>query len=353
MGNVTGTTPEIIIAWWIAVATVSVAVLMLMAIVLLRDRAQRREQVDAQARAYWTRRLEQALAGNPVPLQEPARYPLGGLIEAWNALHESLPGSRARRLMPHGHLLGLVQACRSYLDGSYHDRAMALIALGHLRDKDTFTELTPFLRDPSPIVSLCAARALAQIDPPQAMALFVPLIVERQDWVPGNVAQILGENRDGSAARELSSALMHANADTAVRLVRFLADLDSRQAAGVIRGLLTAPVDDHIISVCLQVVHDRRDSARVRRLLDAPRWHVRMHAAVALGRIGKSSDCTHLEPLLADRVWWVRYRAAQAIAALPGVGLAGLDQLRDRQHDRYGRDIIDQVLAEGSLGVRA
>lgn len=352
MGNVTGT-PEIIIAWWVAVATFGVSVVMLAAIVVLRQRALRRDRADAQARGYWSGVFQQVLAGAEVAAHAPVRRFQPGLLEAWNAVHESLDEVQARVLQPLARQIGLGGICRGFLDGSYHDRAMALVALGHQRDRDSFDVLVPFLRDPSPLVSLCAARALAQIDPPQAMALFVPMIVERGDWVPGNVARILSENRDGSAARELSGALLHANTDTAVRLVRFLADIDPVQAAGVIRGLLDAPVDDHVISVCLQVLRDPADRGRVRQLLAAPRWHVRMHAASALARIGDAGDSEHLEPLLADPVWWVRYRAAQAIAALPEVGSAGLARLRARQQDRYAQDIIDQVLAEKYVGVAA
>jgi hypothetical protein len=57
--------------------------------------------------------------------------------------------------------------------------------------------------------------------------------------------------------------------------------------------------------------------------------------------------------LLADQVWWVRYRAAQALHMLPGMGTTALRQVQQRQSDAYGRDIIDQVLSEHDLGVAA
>jgi HEAT repeat protein len=181
------------------------------------------------------------------------------------------------------------------------------------------------------------------------MAMFVPLVAEREDWVPGNVARILAENKDGSAARELGNALLRANADTTVKLVRFLADIDPQRASGVLRQLLDGHVDDHIISVCLQLVNDRHERERVIGFLAASRWHVRMHAAVALGRIGEAADAARLEPLLADSVWWVRYRAAQALMALSGNGVEAMRKVQQRQGDAFGRDIIDQVLSEHGL----
>jgi len=147
--------------------------------------------------------------------------------------------------------------------------------------------------------------------------------------------------------------LLRADPDTAATLVRLLARIAPGEAAGVVRQLLDAEVDDRVISVCLQLVTDPQDHERVVRLLASPRWHVRMHAAAALGRLGEPSDRDLLVPLLSDSVWWVRYRTAQALLALPGMGASGLRLVKERLDDAYGRDIIDHALAEHSLGIRA
>jgi len=318
--------PVVMIAFWVAVLTITMSCLLLAGVVLLRMRALRRERRDFREREHWTQVLKQELAGVSPPLRRLDAHQAHGFIEAWNTI-------------------------RRQLDGRYHDRAMAIIALGHLRDPQLFDELSAFLENPSPIVSLCAARALAQIDPPRAMALFVPMIASREDWFPGSVARILTDNHDGSAARELSSVLLRANTDTAATLVRLLARIAPGQAAGVVRQLLDAQVDDHVISVCLQLLNDPQDRERARRFLDSPRWHVRMHAAAALGRMGDPGDRSLLEPLLSDSVWWVRYRTAQALLALPGMGAQALLQIKERLADAYGRDIIDHVLSEHRLGI--
>jgi HEAT repeat protein len=297
--------------------------------------------------------MQDALAGKEEQGHFLGHEEFAGFVDAWNATHESLPWPESARLSSLGHRVGLVDAARRMLRGNYHDCAMAIIALGHLRDHSVFDDLVPFLKNRSPIVSLCAAQALGQVDPPQAMAMFVPMILERDDWMPGNVARILAWNQDGSAVRELDSALLRANTSTMVKLVRFLADINPEHAAGVIRQLLDSSVDDHAISVCLQLVRDKQDRERVAGFLGAPRWHVRMHAASALSRIGEAADSQRLEPMLADKVWWVRYRAAQALLALPGMGTTALRQVQQRQHDAYARDIICQVLSEYDMGVVA
>jgi HEAT repeat protein len=76
-----------------------------------------------------------------------------------------------------------------------------------------------------------------------------------------------------------------------------------------------------------------------------------MHAAAALGRLGESSDVEHLQPLLADPQWWVRYRAAQALSRLPGLDHEGMQRIRAAQNDRFACDVLDQVMAERNMGV--
>lgn len=349
MDSLTQGPTVLLVASWVAIFTLLLASLLLAIIVFLRVRAQRRVQRDAQAREYWMQVLQRELAGETVQVQRLQRGEVIGFIEAWNTTCESLPEASVRRLASLGQRVGLEEAAPRMLRGSYHDRAMTIIALGHLHNRHLYDLLVGFLDDRSPIVSLCAARALAQVDPPRAMSAFVPMIANREDWVPGSVARILAENQDGSAAREISNALLRANADSTVKLVRFLADIDPQRAAVVVRQLLEGHVDDHIISVCLQLVTEPEDRERVYGFLGASRWHVRMHAAAALGRIGERADGARLEPLLSDSVWWVRYRTAQALLALPGMGAEALREIQARQNDNYGRDIIEQVLSEHGL----
>lgn len=346
-------TTLLMVAYWVATLTLLLVLSLLMVILWLRARAQRRELQYKRALHHWSQAMRHALAGKAVHEEPLRRGDAAGFIEAWNTTHESLSQADSARLLPLGRQVGLMDAARHMLSGNYHDRAMAIMALGHMGDHRVFDELVPFLHDRSPIVSLCAAHALGKVDPPQAMAMFVPMIMERDDWMPGNVARILARNEDGSAVRELDNAMLRANTSTMVKLVRFLADIDPAHAAGVIRRLLHSSVDDHAISVCLQLVHDKQDRELVASFLGASRWHVRMHAASALGRIGTAQDSQRLEPLLADAIWWVRYRAAQALLALPGIEVLELRRLQQRQSDPYGRDIIDQVLCEHEMGVAA
>jgi HEAT repeat protein len=76
---------------------------------------------------------------------------------------------------------------------------------------------------------------------------------------------------------------------------------------------------------------------------------VRLHAAQALGRLGTREDEWHLRRALADSQWWVRYRAAQALGNLPFMDVDRLRRITEDVEDRYGRDILRQVIAEKEL----
>jgi hypothetical protein len=344
-------TPEVVFAFWVGVGAFVLALLMLLTIIVMRWISVRREQRHLHILQYWRRLLVKVAKGEKVSLPKISSRNASEFAEAWNDLHDAQPASH-EQLRSIGDKVGLSAAARRLLRGSYHQRALAIIAIGHQGNPRDFDHIAPLLSDPSPITSLCTARALSQIDPARAMELFVPALMARDDWPDGTVASILKENNDDSAVKELSNAILHANDNTAARLVRFLADTDAERAAPVIRLLLDSKADDHVISTCLQMVTDRTDLDRVRKLLTHPRWHVRMHAATALGRLGDSSDEARLSALLSDPQWWVRYRSAQALRSLPGVKEDGIRRIGAAQNDAFAREIIQQVLAE-PIGGRA
>jgi len=76
---------------------------------------------------------------------------------------------------------------------------------------------------------------------------------------------------------------------------------------------------------------------------------VRVQAAVTLGRLGEDDDEERLVPLLSDRDWWVRYRAAQALSLLPHMREPKLKTIQAAQSDPFARDMLAQVMAEVQL----
>lgn len=346
------TDPVLVYAFWAGVAVATMAILVLLVILVLRQVLRHRERVHAAAAAAWRRVLV------PQPDPEPAAIPvlrdrdLSGFLQAWNEVHDGLRGHSTAYLTRVARELQLEpRLVRHLRRRGFHTRLMAMMALGHVHSPTSYERIEPFIDDRNPIVSLCAARALMEIDPARAVLQFVPHIVSRRDWSPGSVATILDEAGARNVAAPLAVATLRANVEMAPRLIRFLAGVSPEAAAPIIRRTLESAEDERLLSTCLQVMTRAEDLDRVRTLLAHPRWHVRMQAAVTLGRLGVPGDEQRLIPLLADKQWWVRYRAAQALHRMPFVGGEGLRQLQAAQADPYVRDILAQVLAEQAMGL--
>lgn len=359
MDFLTSANPRIVLAFWIGVTVVAMAVLMLIVILVMRQVVARKERNRIRASTVWRRILldaaEGASRGAPEqPVPSLTRRDLPGFIDAWNGVHHSQGDHDNAGLRRVAAEVNLGRHLEATIDrGGFHDRVMAIIALGYLRSRAHFDRLTRYLDDRSTIVSLSAARALMLIDAERAVHMLVPHIVSRPDWPQGGVSEILHEASPGLVSKELGEVALQANADVAPRLIRFLSEVNPREAAPVIRRILQQPPDDHLISTCLQVMGDAADLHLVRPLLTHERWHVRMHAASAIGRLGDASDESRLLPLLADAQWWVRYRAAQALLRLPHIGEVDMLRIRAVQSDRFACDVLDQVMAERNIGAHA
>jgi hypothetical protein len=349
---ITSSDPVYIFAFWLGVGVTALAVLMMALILLMRQLVLHRDRVHARAVAFW----REYLVPNPDP--EPAEVPrlrrqdLAGFLEVWNAVHEPLQGETTPYLARVAREVELERWLLPRLArGTFHSRLMAIIAMGHVKNPEYFHRMRQFIDDKNPTVSLCAARALMQIDPERAVSQFVPRIVSRGDWSQGSIAAILAESDAAKVSQELSGVTLQANVEIAPRLIRFLAGVSPDAASPIVREMLGSATDERVLSTCLQVMTSRDDLDAVRPLLAHQRWHVRMQAAVTLGRLGVPGDEQRLVALLGDKQWWVRYRAAQALLKLPFVGHDGLQNIKAAQTDNYARDIIQHVLKEQEMGL--
>lgn len=354
MGFLSGAAPVVVFAFLAGVAVSALTVLMLLATVVMRVLALRAERIDARAEALWSPILT-APATAPIEDLPPLRKrDARGFIEAWNAAHEPLHGATTARLTEIARRVGLQEHLFRFLGmNRFHHRVIAVMALGHIRDAESFKRVRPLLDDKSPIMSLCAARALMQIDPEHGVPTLIPMIVERPYWSQGVVASILEETGAFVVGKYLTDATLHATSDVAPRMIRFLGSVDPKSAAPIIREALRSSTDTRIVTTCLQAMTDPVDLVYVRPLLCHHLWFVRMQAATTLGNLGVPGDEVLLTGLLADPQWWVRYRAAQALLKLSFMTVDDARRIQQEQTDPYARDIIDHVLAERSMEVAA
>lgn len=349
-----GADPIVQFAFWLGVAVAVLTLVMLSVIIVMRQLVLLREANHARAVARWRPIIEAGTADGSAQVPKLPNRDVPGFIEVWNAVHESLHGATSAHLARIAGETGLEAHLFRVLSGpSFHDRVTALIALGHVKSKESLDRVSQHINDQSPIMSLCAARALLQIDPEQAVPQLVPHIVSRQDWSQGTIATILQETAGPRIAGPLTEATLHANADIAPRLIRFLQGVSPEAARPIIREALTSSADDHMVAACLQLLSNKDDLDSVRPLLQHPRWHVRMQAAVTLGRLGVPGDEKRLMAMLTDEQWWVRYRAAHALVSLTFMKTEQIRHIQKSQTDPYAQDIISHVLAERAIGAAA
>lgn len=343
--------PIVQFAFWLGVAVMIMTVLMLAMTLVMRRLALQRTRVHERAMARWRPLVLAEPGGLPTALPELTADETSGFIRVWNDAHEPLRGTSTPNLARIASEVGLEGRLYPFLlSGSFHDRVVAVVALGHIRSNSSFSHVAGFLDDRSPILSLCAGRALMQIDPQRGVLLLVPRIVQRADWSQGSIAAILQECAEADVAGALTEATLRADSTDQPRMLRFLAGVSPAAAAPIIRARLATAGEEEMISTCLQVITNPADLDCVRPLLAHPRWHLRMQAAVTMGRLGVPGDEQRLIELLADRQWWVRYRAARALASLGFVGGERMRTIQSAQSDAYARDIIEHVLAERAIG---
>lgn len=343
------------VALWAGVVAAALSMLLVVAIYALRGALLIQRRRQQQLLDSWRPRITaSALAGaepgaEPLPVLRSRDVPAFLLL--WNHYQGSVRGDAREHLNRLARALGLEGAARRLLRRRrLRHRLLAAVTLGQLGDRAAWDELVTLAASAHPLLSLTAARALVQIDARAAIPLLMPALAARSDWPAARVATILREAGPGIVSPPLVAALTGAGPEAAARVVGLFEFAHAEATTPALRALLEGPAtDEHALTVCLRVLRDPQLIGNVRRLVAHPRWHIRMEAAKALGRMGEAEDEARLERLLTDPQWWVRYRAAQALARLPSVDRRELERVRDRQHDRYARDILSQVLAEKTL----
>jgi len=335
-------------ALWAGAAVAALSVLLVLAIFVLRAALVWRNRRQARFLARWRPLLMESLVVPPRNLPALRGGDVLDCLLLWNHLQGSVRGDARERLNGFARAAGLDRAARRLLTrhGSRR-RLLAIVTLGQLGEQDVRPVLRRLAEAAHPVLSLTAARALVQIDREAAVPMLMPAFAARTDWPVNRVAAILREAGADVISKPLLDVLAASNPEQGARLLGFFELAHPPVVMPAVCALLARrDTDDRLLGAALRALKDPQALPSVRALTLHPRWHIRMEAAKALGRLGLPEDLPRLERLLADPQWWVRYRTAQAIARLPFVRRADLEVMRDRQPDRYARDILAHVLAE-------
>ncbi|MES1981955.1 MAG: HEAT repeat domain-containing protein [Pseudomonadota bacterium] len=347
MDYATSSDPILRFAFWAGALAMLLTLAIIMQIVMMRYLLLRREARRRRFLAIWLPLMVQSLVETPKKLPRVAKADRLTFLSLWIHLQESLRGNMKDGLINLARTADMGQAAhRAISRRGMAQRLLAVIALGHLRQKTDWSVLEKLLQEPNALLSIAAARSMMQINPEAAISRFIPLLITRTDWPPVRVAMILREAGPDLVSQPLVDLLKRASPEQLPELIPFLEQAHDDVIAEFARGFIDVNTDPPVIAAFLRVMKSPQDLDMVRRQVVHTDWRVRVQAALALGRMGLVEDRRLLIHLLADQQWWVRYRAAQALSQLPFVDLDYLRGIQLQQSDRYAHDILDQVMEE-------
>lgn len=346
--------PVLQLAWWVGLGAIALSVVIFLAVIVLRLRLFLRQRRERAVIEQWRPLIAQCAERAPDRLPVLQRVDHDLVLRLWNHYHESLRGAASEELNRFAIEAGIDEVARNWLSRSdTRSRLLALVTLGHLRDKTRWHEMRLLAEAPSPVLSLAAARAMLRIEPRTTLTWFLWVAARRTDWPLSRIATVLTELGAELITLPVVVTLEQLTTgdtpvDELVRLLRLLEVVHAERAAPIVRRILKAAGDERILAGCLRSLQSPDDVALFRSYASHASWIVRVAALRQLARFGTPEDRPLLVERLADHNWWVRYRAAQALLALPGTDRADVEKIRGGLPDRFARDILEHVLAEKS-----
>lgn len=340
--------------WWLSLALAGVSLLLMSILVVRRvigDRMIARREQRKQAMLEWLLdclvTLVPEQAGDFVESKQDAMI----LVDVIEHLLRSLSGGERQRLIAVLRSLGGVETCLERLrNGKDWQREAAAGSLRYLDAPGVREGLRQALDDPSPGVRCAAARALLHLDSAGSAQLLIDkLIVEAA--VPPHAVRDVFRQLGPLYHDELIAAL---ESDLENVKVVVIDALGHSGDLGVVEPLLAlleqalaAPVAKEIAANtyrALGLLGDPRALPAVKEGLRSRAWEVRCQAALCAGQIRAHEAGALLTDLLDDPVWWVRYRAAEALFDLGEQGIEVL--LRLSQEATNAGQTAQLVLAE-------
>lgn len=349
----TASDPLLRAALWIGTGAFASSIALVFVVLALRLSLRRRQERGRRIAQRWQPLLAECALQVPetsVPLR---RGEASIFLRLWCQAQESLRGQAQGNLVELATRIGAPAHVRRLLDGrSTRRHLLALVAAGHMGLRDQLPRLNVLITDSATLPSLLAAQAALRIDARQCLPRIIAEAARRTDWPIARIAGMLGEADAEQVGPYLAAALQSELAGRrggpgVARLLRLHRTAYASSVEPIIVEILSQTrADPENLVAAIGAVWDPMQIAWLRRHAAHPEWIVRAAAARALGRLGSRSEAETLASLLADRSWWVRYRAAQSLAALPGLGPEDLIAIRRRLHDRYALDMLAQAIAD-------
>ncbi|MES2901758.1 MAG: HEAT repeat domain-containing protein [Pseudomonadota bacterium] len=341
------TDPFLRAAFWIGIAAVVMIVLLVLQIVGLRIRLLRRNRRAAASVAHWRPVITAVLAG--LPAERPKflnRCDEVEFLKLWLHFQANVRGDARQNLNQLAIDMGSDRVTQRMLTkGGRGEKLLAILVARHLGSRSAVEALQRLAHLPDRLLSVHATIALVQIDPQLAARSIAPELIVNSAWPVREVVTVLQGAR--VECEPVLGALLPVTLPE--HLPRLLQVMDGLRiflpAAQLLHLFSHESVEVLICALRSAASPALRES--VLALVDHEDWRVRMYAAKALGRLGQRGDVAVMIGMLSDREWWVRYRCAQALAAMPFLKQDEIRQLAHEATDRFAGDMLRQVLAEG------
>lgn len=273
-------------------------------------------------------------------------YPL--FIHSWLNLQETISGEGKIRLNALARRLGMHKYAQQNLNKSkIRQRMIAVVFLGRLRDRLSWTPLEKLMHNENILLSMLAARSLLEIDQIRAFPLVFSELIRREDWPEIRVALLLRSVLVPElVTRHLFDVLLGCNDTQATKLLPYLELMYNEEKNRILRILLERSQSDLLTSRLLKHIDGIEEIDMVRHYTGHARWHIRMQAIAALGRIGQREDLPTLMQGLSDEEWWVRYRAAQSLVKISGMNREELAMILENLQDPFAVTMLKHAIAE-------
>lgn len=334
---------------WSALVSLCASAGLILCVCVLRLRVAILKRRLAAFYAAWGARLRRVEEDVDVELPPVARWQTYFLLDLWVAECRGADAVARERLCVIARRMQLDAICLRWignLSRGGRRRMLSIIALGYLREPRAWDTLCRIAAEDDPLQSMTAAWALVRQDPQRSVRVLVALLQKRDDWSHVGMTGILREAGVDLFEGPLSEAMASGSPVEIPRLLRVLSALLPSRTPDVVRRLLASARDPEVIGRCLEALVSHEDAGYARAHLESGDYHLRVHAASALGRIGSEDDIPALCRLLGDDEWWVRHRAALAIGALVGFDARRLAELQQAQAAPRAAAALGQVAAE-------
>ncbi|RMF10236.1 MAG: hypothetical protein D6762_01920 [Candidatus Neomarinimicrobiota bacterium] len=321
---------------------VLIAILLFFVIILaiivlgLRVKNNRRARFWNRVEERWTKHLYDYLSDDEpewtIPIQKKERlYFLQFLLR----MTYRLQGQEREKL---------VQLAQPYLaplvkrttHSSAEVRARAIQTLGVFGLPQYDEAILKALEDSSPVVSMLAARTLANTRNPKYCPSILSILHRFSFWSMNYLSSMLTAFGP-DIIPDLEKTYGNPREPVRVRIAccEALRELNSLTASPIAEAVIREDADPDLTAASLRLLKETgtdRQADVVRQLLDSDHFILRAHAISALAALGDERDFPRLEAALNDNSNWVAIHAARALKALGGEAI--LEKISHSAHPR-------------------